>query len=68
MDTYSRSFQQPFGHTINKQADERNTLRQGLGVWGRRSGGQTESLVQFLIKLCIRIIRFMESPEVTLSG
>ena len=39
LDTYSRSFQRPFGHTINKQADKRNTRRQGVGVRGRRSWG-----------------------------
>ena len=42
LDTYSRSFQRPFGHTTNKQTDKRNTHRQGMGVRGRRSGGQME--------------------------
>ena len=38
-DTYSHSFQRPFGHAVNKQADKRNTQRLDFGDAGDNEGG-----------------------------
>ena len=37
-DTYSHSFQRPFGHTINKQGGKHNTQRLAMGTQGRPGG------------------------------
>ena len=55
LDTYSRSFQRPFRHTINKQADKCNTHRQGMGVQERRSGGKMEEYLGMNVRPFVRV-------------
>ena len=40
--TYSHSFQQPFKHTINKQADKHNMQWLEMGMWGQWGWDETE--------------------------
>ena len=55
LDTHSRSFQRPFGHITNKQADKRNTHRQGMGSRGRRGGGQMKECLGVNVRPVVRV-------------
>ena len=49
-DTYSRSFQQPFGYTINKQANKHNTQWLQMGIQGWESRGKMEECLELNVR------------------
>ena len=67
--THSHSFQRPFGHTINKQADKRNTQRLEIGLRGRRGMGKTEECLGMNGKqLFMRVYCILEEPHSENTG